>query len=335
MAEITLVDAEVSTAEGPDGDHAPADQTLARAAASVPAAQHDSFATHARDEGAGTLDTEHPVNRRLRDNGVGLVPRVVQVDEAAQCATVNCGAITAQLSLPLGWHVIDDGRRVLVFEPAGEVQVHLDLLPCESSGPGGPGDHEGVLNQLEAQARRDYPNPAFMRQRSGRITAMGVRNIADGDQPLEQYHLLVDGPDTGHVLRARVTATPATAAAAANLGELILDAAVFGSFASTTTQASDHGPDWWMAALLMERADRLAEAEQCITDAIDHIGAAIQVAELYRQRMLRLQDSGQPGEALKAREAAIRWAHRYAASATSGGEGVALSRERYAFIARL
>ena len=304
------------------------DTALGRPAAAAPAAAA-TWSAHARADGAATLDVEHPVNRRLRDNGVGLVPRVIEVDESAHCATLNCGAITAQLTLPLGWHVIDDGRRVLVFEPAGEVQVHLDLLPCESSG------HAGVLNQIEAQARRDYPAPAFMRLRSGRITAVGVRNIADGEQPLEQFHLLVDGPDTGHVLRARVTATPATATAAANMGELILDSAVFGSFASTTTRASDHGPDWWMAALLMERADRLAEAEQCITDAIDHIGAALQVAELYRQRMLRLQDIGQPGEALKARSAAIRWAHHYAASATSGGEGAALSRERDAFIAQL
>jgi hypothetical protein len=320
---VTLVDAEV-----PDGEHAPADQTRARAADPGPTAQQASFATHARDEGAATLDTEHPVNRRLRDNGVGLVPRVVEIDASAQCATVASGAVTAQLTVPLGWHVIDDGRRVLVFEPTGDVQVHLDLLPCESSG------HEAVLDQLEAQARRDYPAPAFMRLRSGPMTALGVRDIADGDQPLEQYHLLIDGPVAGHVLRARVTATPATAAAAANMGELILNSAVFGSFAATT-QASDHGPDWWMAALLMERANRLSEAEQCITDAIDHIGAAIQVAELYRQRMLRLQNEGQPGEALKAREAAIRWARHYAACATSGGEGAALSRERDAFIAQL
>jgi hypothetical protein len=328
MAEMTLVDAEASGADVPGDDHAPADQTSAPAAHPAPAAQCDSFAVHARDEGAATLDTGHAVNRRLRDNGVGLVPRVVEIDAPARCATVACGAVTAQLTVPLGWHVIDDGRRVLVFEPAGDVQVHLDLLPCEESG------HEGVLDRLEAQARRDYPAPAFMRLRSGRMSALGVRNIADGDQPLEQFHLVIDGPDTGHVLRARVTATPATATAAANMGELILGSAVFGSFAATT-QASDHGPDWWMAALLMERAGRLAEAEQCITDAIDHIGAAIQVAELYRQRMLRLQNEGQPGEALKAREAAIRWAHHYAACATSGGEGAALSRERDAFIAQL
>ena len=38
------------------------------------------LATHARAEGAATLDAEHAVNRRLRDNGVGLVPRVIEVD---------------------------------------------------------------------------------------------------------------------------------------------------------------------------------------------------------------------------------------------------------------
>jgi len=327
LAEITLVDAELPDESGvPASAGTSADDTLAQPA--PPAPDSDSFAAHARPEGAATLDAEHPVNRRLRDNGVGLVPRVVETDAAQQCATVACGAITAQLTLPLGWHVIDDGRRVLVFEPAGDVQVHFDLLTP------GNGGHAAVLDQIEAQARRDYPAPEFLRLRSGPVAALAVRHIADGDQPLEQFHLVADGPDGGRVLRARVTATPGSAAAAANLGELILRSAVFGSFA-VPTRASDHGPDWWMAALLMERADRLAEAEQCITDAVEHIGAAIQVAELYRQRMLRLQNDGRPGDALKAREAAIRWAHHYAASATSGGEGAALSKERDAFIAQL
>jgi hypothetical protein len=334
-AESALAEAALAGAEAPGEatlarDRAGDDDQPARRAAALedPVAPEQDLATHARAEGAATLDAEHAVNRRLRDNGVGLVPRVIEVDAVRQCATVACGSITAQITLPLGWHVIDDGRRALVFEPEGDVQVHLDLLPCESSG------HGAVLDELEAQARRDYPAPEFLRLRSGAVTALAVRGIADGDQPLEQFHLVADGPDVRHVLRARVTATPPCAAAAANMGELILRSAVFGSFAATT-QASDHGPDWWMAALLMERADRLAEAEQCITDAVDHIGAALQVAELYRQRMLRLQDDGQPGEALKARGAAIRWAEHYAASATSGGEGAALSRERDAFIAQL
>ncbi|WP_395703511.1 hypothetical protein [Aquabacterium sp.] len=283
---------------------------------------------HALADNADALDPEQAMNRRLRDGGVGLVPRLVTIDSAARCATVACGAVSAQLDLPLGWHVIDDGRRVLMFEPEGDVQIHLDLLPIEND------DRQQVLDQIEAQVRQDYPAPQCLRLAEGRITALGVRNIHDGDQPIEQCHLLVDGPDARHVLRARVTAVPDKATAAVNLGELVLNSAVFGSFAIPAA-AGETGPDWWMAALLLERANRLREAEECINHAVDHIGASLQVAELYRQRMLRLLREGDNAGADQSRAMAVRWVHHYAASATSGGEGAALSRERDAFLARL
>ncbi len=293
-----------------------------------PAGPAATLREHALADDAASLDPEQAMNRRLRDGGVGLVPRVVSVDSAGRCATVACGAVSAQLDLPLGWHVIDDGRRVLMFEPEGDVQIHLDLLPCEN------GDKRRLLDQLEAQAHQDYPAPQCLRLADGRITALGLRNIHDGDQMIEQCHLLVDGPDAQHVLRARVTAVPAKATAAVNLGELVLNSAVFGSFAIPAA-AGETGPDWWMAALLLERANRLREAEECISQAVDHIGASLQVAELYRQRMLRLLREGDNAGAEQARAMAVRWVHHYAASATSGGEGAALSRERDAFLARL
>ncbi|WP_284615834.1 hypothetical protein [Aquabacterium humicola] len=301
--------------------------TVAEVAEAMPE-QASPWAAHARAEGAAALDPEQPINARLRDAGVGLVPRVLAIDEPQHCATLGCGAVSAQLTVPLGWHAIDDGRRVLVFEPEGAVQVHLDLLALDE------GDVDGLLDRLEAQARRDYPAPECLRVRQGRIEALALRNIFDGDQPLEQFHMLIDGPDADRVLRARVTALPEGAVRAANMAELILQSAVFGSFVVATGR-SDSGPDWWLAAQLLERADRLAEAEQCITDAVDHLGASLQVAELYRQRMLRLHAEGRPDGAAAAREAAVRWAHHYAAGATSGGEGAALSRERDAFLARL
>lgn len=287
-----------------------------------------SLRLHALATDADALDPEQPMNRRLRDGGVGLVPRVVAVNSAERCATVACGAVSAQLDLPLGWHVIDDGRRVLIFEPEGEVQIHLDLLPCQD------GDPSAVLDELQAQVQRDYPAPHCLRLATGTLQALAVRNIHDGDQPLEQIHLVAAGPDSHHVLRARITAAPQRATAAANLGELVLQSAVFGSFAIPAA-AGETGPDWWMAALLLERANRLEEAEQCITGAVDHIGACLQVAELYRHRMLRLLREGDNAGADQARAQAVRWVQHYAASATSGGEGAALSRERDAFLARL
>ncbi|HSW07977.1 hypothetical protein [Aquabacterium sp.] len=323
--------AQVAQARVPQAQQAPAQEihygeSAATQAVGPPPA--DSLHDHALADDAASLNPEHPTNRRLRDSGVGLVPRLVTVNSAERCATVACGAVSAQIDLPLGWHVIDDGRRVLVFEPKGDVQIHLDLLAIEGD------EITSVLDALENQVHRDYPDPQCLRLASGTMVALNVRNIRDGDEPIEQFHLLVPGPDARHVLRARVTAALTHATAAANLGELVLHSAVFGSFAIPAA-AGETGPDWWMAALLLERANRLNEAEDCITSAVDHIGAALQVAELYRHRMLRLLREGDNAGADHARTQAVRWVQHYAASATSGGEGVALSRERDAFLARL
>lgn len=93
--------------------------------------------------------------------------------------------------------------------------------------------------------------------------------------------------------------------------------------------------DPWQAACALEQAGRLQDAEQALLRGIDHQGALLTVAELHLVRHRRLLDAGDTEGAAQAAEAATRWAHAYAASATSGGEGLALSRERDAFLARL
>jgi len=92
------------------------------------------------------------------------------------------------------------------------------------------------------------------------------------------------------------------------------------------------GPAWWRQAVALEQANRLDEAERAITAAVDHIGAAASVAELYRQRMVRLAESGDQQGASAAADQAERWICHYASQATSGGEGAALSEERDRFL---
>ena len=87
-------------------------------------------------------------------------------------------------------------------------------------------------------------------------------------------------------------------------------------------------PDWWRDAVLHERADRLEEAEQTILGALDHIGVYSSLAHLYELRIGRLNDEGRDEDALAARDRAVHWLDVYASSATSGGEGAALSYER-------
>ena len=98
---------------------------------------------------------------------------------------------------------------------------------------------------------------------------------------------------------------------------------------------ASHQPEWWRQAQALELEGRLEEAERAITEAVDHVGAYASVAELYAQRMRRLAAAGDEAGALAAGDKAEEWIRAYAGSATSGGEGAALSLERDEFLAEI
>jgi hypothetical protein len=94
-------------------------------------------------------------------------------------------------------------------------------------------------------------------------------------------------------------------------------------------------PDWWHKARELEKADQLEAAETVLKDAIPHQAFALEIAELYRERMVRFLALNDHTRAAEARQQSSDWAHFYASQATSGGEGTAMSRERDAFLATL
>lgn len=87
------------------------------------------------------------------------------------------------------------------------------------------------------------------------------------------------------------------------------------------------GPGWLHAAHALELAGRLDDAEQTILRALDNAGACFAVAQMYEVRAARLARQGDARGAADAAAASVRWIDFYAASATSGGEGAARSRE--------
>lgn len=94
-------------------------------------------------------------------------------------------------------------------------------------------------------------------------------------------------------------------------------------------------PEWWIRAKALESENRLKEAEALLKASIDHLGFAIQTAQLYAERFERLRDAGELQGARDAHAQAVDWAYNYASYATSGGEGAALSYERDKFIKEL
>ncbi|MFO1488962.1 MAG: hypothetical protein U1F65_10840 [Verrucomicrobiota bacterium] len=84
---------------------------------------------------------------------------------------------------------------------------------------------------------------------------------------------------------------------------------------------------WARAAQSTDGPDRLEDVEKEMRAAIDHIGVASSIAEIYAERMRAFQRAGNEKRAIAAFKLAVDWMYSYAASATSGGEGAALSYE--------
>ena len=276
---------------------------------------------------ASSLDQDHEMNARFRDNGVGLVPRVLSVSTRDKYAVLGAGAIEATFHLPLGWHVIDDGKRTLVFDPGGAVQISMDL---RSTPPGGPQELMGLIAQSLAE---ESPGAQFLTFELMDLPCLAVRDLQINGEMLDQAYFFRPSHREGVTMVCRVTADRDNITRAMNTAEVIISTMITGPVAPDPEFSGQ--PDWWRDAVLLERSEKLEEAEQTILKALDHIGVYSSLAYLYELRCARLAGEGKDEAAEAARKRAIHWLYVYAGSATSGGEGAALSLERDQRIAAL
>jgi hypothetical protein len=268
---------------------------------------------------ASSLDQDHGLNARFRDSGVGLVPRIIMVATREKFASVGAGAIESVFRVPFGWHVIDDGKRTLVFDPDGSVQINLDLRYTP------PGGEQELMSSIAESLAKESPNAQFLTFELMDHPCLAVRDLVSDGALLDQGYLLRPSHREGLTLVCRVTADRDNITRAMNTAEVIMNS-LHGPLPPDPEFAGQ--PDWWRDAVLLERADRLDEAEQIIENALDHIGVYSSLAHLHELRYARLLREGRDDAASVARERAIHWLYVYASSATSGGEGAALSMER-------
>lgn len=164
---------------------------------------------------AATLDPEHIINVRLRDIGAGLVPRVLDVVEREKYAVVGAAAISSLFQMPFGWHVIDDGRRTLIFDVPGGVQINLNLR----SAPDGV---YALLASIGDELASTNPQALFLKMELRGVPCLAIRDLdVDGEQ-LDQAYLAREAYRSGLALVCRVTATRDDMTRAMNTAEVVL-----------------------------------------------------------------------------------------------------------------
>ncbi|MBL9190214.1 MAG: hypothetical protein JNK23_22220 [Opitutaceae bacterium] len=191
----------------------PAPEKNAPAAASAPTARLTlaELAALALAADAMSLDPEQRVNANLRDRGAGLVPRVASINVAGKFAMVAPGAVAGFFRVPLGWHVIDDGKRTLVFDAGGKIQINLSQRLHEGASP--RDFARSCLDQYLAE-QPDLPVAVF--EIDG-IAAAGVRGATIDGEKLDQCFFVRDLGRPGLLLVARVTAKDADSKRALDL----------------------------------------------------------------------------------------------------------------------
>jgi hypothetical protein len=164
---------------------------------------------------AASLDQDHPTNARLRDNGVGLVPRVIEVNLAEKYAVLGAGAIVSTFRVPLGWHTIDDGKRTLVFDADGKIQVSLNIRQCGS-------DHKAFLQGVLRQHLAEQSDIEHVMLELAGMQCLGLRNYRVDGEVLQQAFLVKDVGDQSYAIVARITADDANIVRAMDLAEVLL-----------------------------------------------------------------------------------------------------------------
>jgi hypothetical protein len=162
-----------------------------------------------------TFDPEHPLNVRMRDAGAGLVPNVLDHHDQERWATLGPGSLLGTMRVPFGWHVIDDGRRALIFDAGGHTQVSMQLLRRDGR------TDEGILGEKVPELQKEWPAMRHLRTAVLGMQCLLVRDAQVDGKPIEQAYLLRPAP-RGLVLQTRVTSSPEHFSKASDLAEVLL-----------------------------------------------------------------------------------------------------------------
>ena len=175
-----------------------------------------SFKDFARSNTTECLDPEHKMNAYMRDNGIGLLPNVAGLNIEDLSATFACGAVMAYITIPLGWFIFDDGRRVLVYDEDSQVQVNFEL------GAGEGLTDIDIIEQVIAQHVNNIEGAEWRTMELGGMKTLAIRGIPMQGEYVDQVYIVKATPDPNTWLIVRTTCLPDAIVQTMNMVEVIL-----------------------------------------------------------------------------------------------------------------
>lgn len=175
-----------------------------------------SFKDFARSNTTECLDPEHKMNAYMRDNGIGLFPNVCGIDLQDLSATFACGAVHAYITIPLGWFIFDDGRRVLVYDEDSQVQVNFEL------GTGEGLTDVDIIEQVIAQHVSHIEGAEWGTLELGGMKSIAIRGIPMQGEHVDQVYIIKATPNATTWLICRTTCLPSAIVETMNMVEVIL-----------------------------------------------------------------------------------------------------------------
>ncbi len=164
-------------------------------------AQKPSGSDLALADDTATLSQDNPINANLLQRGVGFVPNIVKKDDASKTATLACGAVQGMIDVPYGWHAIDDGRRVLIFDPQNLTQINCAMISRD-----GASDLELLEQTLEGLQQESPGFDSKIDEIDGAQVLM-IRDVVIDGEKTQQAYLLAAAADPKYAIKIRVSST--------------------------------------------------------------------------------------------------------------------------------
>ncbi len=168
------------------------------------------------EEASSLTDPEQKMNASMRDNGIGLLPRALSIHEEQRYAMMGCGSIMAAVPVPFGWHILDDGKRALVYTGDNAIQINLSLIPT-----GGMTIDQG-MEQIIAGMLKEQPQVEHHKLDLEGTPALAFKGLVIGGETLNQVFMFTRDDGKGSVMQTRVTSGEADQYRAMDCAGLIL-----------------------------------------------------------------------------------------------------------------